>query len=403
MKYDVVIVGGGLGGSTLAKTLAEQRLAILVLERESVFKDRVRGEQMHPWGVGEARKLGIYDDLLRECGQQTRWWVTYAGGVVAGRRDLQETSPHGVGSFNLYHPKMQETLLLLAQQAGAEIRRGIRVSSVTPGERPSVQFDEGGHLHTVDGRLVVCADGRNSAARSWGGFTVKRHPDHLIIAGTLLDSTPVPDDSTHFVGGLEGGVLMAPQGRKRARAYFVYRKSDGLRGLSGQEGVPEFLSCLRNVGVPSEWLDGAQIAGPLAQFNAADHWVDHPARSGIALIGDAAAASDPCWGCGLSLTLSDVRCLRDCLINESDWTKAAEQYATEHDRYYGVLRGLEQWWAELLWTVGLLADERRARMLPTFLVDPAGLPDLLGFGLASPPADDAAWQVLNGPHRRDSS
>jgi hypothetical protein len=42
-------------------------------------------------------------------------------------------------------------------------------------------------------------------------------------------------------------------------------------------------------------------------------------------------------------------------------------------------------------------------MLPTFLVDPAGLPDLLGFGLASPPADDAAWQVLNGPHRRDSS
>ena len=77
---------------------------------------------------------------------------------------------------------------------------------------------------------------------------------------------------------------------------------------------------------------------------------------GVALIGDAAAASDPCWGCGLSLTLSEVRCLRDCLISESDWTKATERYAVEHDRYYGILRGLENWWAELLWTVGPLAD-----------------------------------------------
>jgi flavin-dependent dehydrogenase len=50
VKYDVIIVGGGLGGSTLAKNLAEHGLAILVLEREPVFKDRVRGEQMHPSG-----------------------------------------------------------------------------------------------------------------------------------------------------------------------------------------------------------------------------------------------------------------------------------------------------------------------------------------------------------------
>jgi menaquinone-9 beta-reductase len=34
----------------------------------------------------------------------------------------------------------------------------------------------------------------------------------------------------------------------------------------------------------------------------------------MALIGDAAAASDPSWGEGLSLTLRDVRLLRDSLI-----------------------------------------------------------------------------------------
>ena len=59
MNYDVIIVGGGLGGATLAKDLAEHGVYALVLERETVFKDRVRGEQMHPWGVAEAKGLGV--------------------------------------------------------------------------------------------------------------------------------------------------------------------------------------------------------------------------------------------------------------------------------------------------------------------------------------------------------
>ena len=72
MNYDVIIVGGGLGGSALAKNLAERKISVLLVEREPAFKDRVRGEQMHPWGVTDARALGIYDAILDGCGQQTR-------------------------------------------------------------------------------------------------------------------------------------------------------------------------------------------------------------------------------------------------------------------------------------------------------------------------------------------
>ena len=49
-SYDIITVGGGLGGATLAKAMAEQGARVLVLEREPSFKDRVRGEQIHPWG-----------------------------------------------------------------------------------------------------------------------------------------------------------------------------------------------------------------------------------------------------------------------------------------------------------------------------------------------------------------
>ena len=66
--YDVITIGGGLAGAALAKRLAENGMRVLVLEREVAFRDRVRGEQMHCWGVAEARTLGLYELLLQACG-----------------------------------------------------------------------------------------------------------------------------------------------------------------------------------------------------------------------------------------------------------------------------------------------------------------------------------------------
>ena len=46
MIFDVITVGGGLAGSTLATALARAGRNVLVLERETEFKDRVRGENI---------------------------------------------------------------------------------------------------------------------------------------------------------------------------------------------------------------------------------------------------------------------------------------------------------------------------------------------------------------------
>ena len=59
MDLDVITVGGGLGGSTSAAAVARSGRRVLVLEREKEFKDRVRGENILPWGVAAARRLGV--------------------------------------------------------------------------------------------------------------------------------------------------------------------------------------------------------------------------------------------------------------------------------------------------------------------------------------------------------
>jgi flavin-dependent dehydrogenase len=68
MTFDVITVGGGLAGSALATALARTGHKVLVLERETRFKDRVRGENMVPWGVA----LRLVDDLLAAGGHWDR-------------------------------------------------------------------------------------------------------------------------------------------------------------------------------------------------------------------------------------------------------------------------------------------------------------------------------------------
>ena len=59
-EAEVVIVGGGISAGALATALSRCGIAVLVLEKSRVHQDRVRGEFLATWGVGEAQELGIH-------------------------------------------------------------------------------------------------------------------------------------------------------------------------------------------------------------------------------------------------------------------------------------------------------------------------------------------------------
>ena len=340
--YDLAIIGGGIGGSTLALAMAQRGARVLVVERDESFKDRIRGEGMGPWGTAEARALGI-DALLRDnCALELRYFDTYAG-PMRMRRDVIETTPQQAPCMNFIHPEMQEVLLGAAAAAGAEVRRGVSVTGIITsfGVAPRITISHGDSTAEISARLVVGADGRNSRARSWAGFPVQQDPHRLFVGGVLLEGGAVPSDAISVVQNIGFGAVFYPQRAGRVRAYFLYHRDVRQERLQGPSDLPRFIAVALQAGTPAEWLADTKQVGPLATFEGADHWVDHPYRDGVVLIGDAAAASDPCWAQGLSLTLRDVRTLRDKLLASSDWDAAAHAYADEHDRYYGVLHTVE--------------------------------------------------------------
>jgi 2-polyprenyl-6-methoxyphenol hydroxylase-like FAD-dependent oxidoreductase len=167
MRYDLIVVGGGIAGAALACALAQAGAGVLVVEREVAFRDRVRGEQLHCWGAAEARALGFYDLLRDGIGHEVRLWSSRVRGLPeAPPRDLVETTPHRLPALNFHHPDMQTIILHAAENAGAKVCRGAVVLGITPGAPPAarVRLSDGAERE-FEARLVAGADGRNSACR----------------------------------------------------------------------------------------------------------------------------------------------------------------------------------------------------------------------------------------------
>ena len=197
-----------------------------------------------------------------------------------------------------------------------------------------------------------------------------------------MENTGIPEDSVHVFQGGEAVVLFFPQGSGRTRSYISFSRETQDAHFIGDSHKADYLSLCRRLGVPEDWLNGAKLTGPLAEFQGADRWAQQPALPGVVLIGDAAAKPDPSWGTGLSLTLRDVRTLRDELLKDDDWDAACARYAEVHNHYYGKLREVESWFGHLLWDQGEAADARRLEVFPH--LEKAGAPDIVGLGPESP-------------------
>ena len=382
MNYDLIVVGGGVAGSSLARRMASDGAKVLILERDTEFRDRIRGESLQPWGVAETRKLGIAQSLGLAAAE-LRWFEQSINGELAFRRDLVATTIPAEAMWGIYHPDMQEKLLTQAAASGAEVRRGVTVQQVLPGRPPKVMVGGAGQPAEFEARLVVLCAGRSPALRAQLGFKVQRDSIPLLLSGVWLSGLPAEvDHSVAYVANdISTGAVAAlfPQQGDRARAYFGFHPQKCSR-LQGEGDFARFRQMFKATAGKAIPFGDAKPAGPLASFECADVWVEHPYLDGVALAGDAASSNDPSWGQGLSLAFRDARVLSDELLAGTDWDAAANRYAQRHDADYGIVKKVSGWFHDVFQRLGPEADARRARALPLIAQDPTRVPDVLFSG-----------------------
>ena len=321
--HDVVIVGAGIGGSALAKALAEDGLDVLVLEQSEVYEDRVRGEAMVPWGVAEARELGVEQVLLDAGARVSETWNNYHLPDQCDEIPAGMMIPGIPGSLNLRHPEACGALEQAARAAGATVRRGTRDVAFTFGAEPRVRWRNSDREHEVQTRIVVGADGRRSRVRKALGLDLDRAPLINYVTGLLLEDLVDVDDEHDFLAG-EGDLFMATfhQNNGRARAYLFPSAPEADRYV-GPGNIEKFLEDCGFECLPfGRRLAAGRPAGPIATYPADDTWLDEPFGAGAVLIADAGGYSNPIVGQGLSIAMRDARSVRDVLRGD-DWSRAA--------------------------------------------------------------------------------
>lgn len=327
-SYDLIIVGGGIGGSALASVMAKAGSKVLLLEQSTVYEDRVRGEWIAPWGVVEVKRVGLYDLLIGAGGHHLARHVSYDE-----TRTPEESEARALplsifaadvpGPLCIGHPHHCQTLFDEAKRSGATALRSVQVTKVTPGPSPSVTYEHDGSSHTASAPLVVGADGRMSPTREAAGIKLHQDKPHHWFAGLLVEGADGWADDLQAIG-TEGdfGFLAFPQGRGRVRVYGGYALDQRAR-FSGPDGPRKFLDAFRMTSAPhNKHLADAKPASPLFSYFNNDSWTDAPYGPGVVLIGDAAGWNDPIIGLGLSITYRDVRIVSEILKATPDFAKA---------------------------------------------------------------------------------
>ncbi len=393
---DVLIVGGGLAGATLALILAKNGIDVIILEKEVEYRDRVRGEVLLPWGSVEAKALGIYDLLLSSCAREFEYEVDYLEGEGTPPRDYRATTPHQTCGLAFHHPDMQRALANATVEAGARLWSGWQLQSLEGGPSSIAVAIHQSEKRNIKCKLVVGADGRESRTASLAGFTRERDPEQLFTAGLQMEGeAEVPPYLHFFLDNAKGrGAIWIQTKPKTFRTYLLHHKDALPRKLSGERDYETVMAHLRDIGVPGEWLDATKPFGLFATFDGAHRWISRPFREGIVLAGDAAACSDPVWGNGLSRTLRDTRLLRDALLDDRDWHKAVSAYAEQHDNFFHRLRKAEHLNAELYFSMGEEAARRRDRAWKLMENDPSLNPDVSGLGPEARCSDQAIRVLL---------
>jgi menaquinone-9 beta-reductase len=332
MKHvDVVIVGGGLGGSSLGGYLARAGLGVLLLERLTDFADRVRGEWMAPWGAAELKKLGLYERFIAAGGHHLARSIGYDELLTREQAEARAMAFAGIhpempGPLCMEHVVMQNEALRHAVESGVDVRRGVAAVKVTAGSAPRVSFEHDGSAAEVSCRWIVGADGRASTVRRQLGITMNEAPlDHLIV-GLLVDGADGwPEDlqSTGKFGDIH--YLVFPQGGGKVRIYADYAY-EGKARFNGANGAQELLAAFAIERVPHIGaVANARPIGPCQSFPSQDAWVDVPCVDGAVLIGDAGGYNDPILGQGLSVTLRDSRTVAELLTGSDRWNPALFQ------------------------------------------------------------------------------
>ena len=316
-KRDLIILGGGLVGMTLALAAAKHGITSHVV-------DKALPEELTAEGVdGRASAISTASwNLFTNIGLKDRLdplgcpieAIAVTDGMKPGRIDFKPEADQG--TLGRMYPNREIRLALFE---AAEAEPAITWSSgVEPVKRErgehgvSVTLSDG---RVLSGGLLIGAEGRGSPTRTEAGLNSARWDYHhrAFVTGITHEC---PHEGVAWEIFFPAGplallpLLDLPDGRHRSAVVWTVHEKDakGIAALSDAAFLHEVSSRMTGI------FGQIALSAPRMSYPLNFHHAPRITAQRLALVGDAAHGMHPIAGQGFNLGLRDVGCLVEVLV-----------------------------------------------------------------------------------------
>ncbi len=313
--HDVVIVGGGMNGATLALALSQAGLDVALIEAVELQAEQRpsyddRAIALALGSVRILRRLGVWSELAERAEPIRRIHVSDRGHFGVTRLDSAEEGVEALGQVALARDIGAALNQRLAQAKGLRLicPAQLRDFEQHP-EAIQLQVEQGGEQLRIDTRLLVAADGADSPIRQRLDIPVRswHYGQHALVANITPGK---PHQGVAYERFTDSGPLaLLPMPGNRCALVWTCRDEQREALLALDDDA--FLAGLQErFGYRLGRLQqpGRRAAYPLKMMQVRQHY-----RPRVVLIGNAAHTVHPIAGQGFNLGIRDVSVLTEVL------------------------------------------------------------------------------------------
>jgi len=310
--YDVIIVGGGMVGASLAVALTDKSaLKVALIEAQQLpaltenDEPELRVSALTAASVTLLKNINIWQQLIPSRISQFRdikVWENQSSSVHFDSADIGEA----LLGYIVENRHLQQACLARCNQIS-------NIDIICPAKpasrKDNVLILENGRELTAD--LIVAADGAHSPLRESAGIEVQGW-DYKQTALVCTVTTEHPHNYTAHQRFLTEGPLAFLPLTDPHQCSIVWSNSTEEAELLCELDDEQFKNVLAKAFENSlgEIIDISQRAGFPLKLRHADHYVE----TGFALVGDAAHTIHPLAGQGINIGLLDAATLAEILL-----------------------------------------------------------------------------------------
>jgi 2-octaprenylphenol hydroxylase len=319
-QFDLIIIGGGLVGASLACALKDTPISIALVEAQPVAPVSTGSVSLNDADLRVSALNRASESFLTRLGV----WQTLPTSRLSAYEKMRVWDGEGTGHIQFTANELAESHLghivensvtsaglmsSLMQQTNVQLFNPAKVESIESLEQAQpaylLQLDSGELLQTP---MMIAADGARSWVRQWAQFETREwdYQHHALVCTVEVEKA---HDACAWQRFTEDGVLAFLPLSEPNLCSIVWscpeEHANGLLDLSEDEFLRQ-LSRAFECKLGQVLACGKRVAIPLRQRHA-KRYVD----KGIVLVGDAAHSIHPLAGQGVNLGFMDAYVLAD--------------------------------------------------------------------------------------------